>query len=133
MLNVGGVDGIDQDMSGKSAFMELQQQAGMPPGMGHPAYPIRSSYQSHHHGQHGDSVFSNAHQPPRSLAYPFHMNPMSPSGYQPPTAHPFPMPQYQSPSPTREGKSYILNCIKVYCIISGKYLFKCTGIEFLRI
>ncbi|XP_021374886.1 homeobox protein Dlx6a-like [Mizuhopecten yessoensis] len=102
MLNVGGVDGLEQDMSGKSAFMELQQQAGMPPGMGHPAYPIRSSYQHHHGGQHGESVFSNSQG--RAL-YPFHMNAMSPSSYQPPSAHPFPMPPYQSPSPTREDKS----------------------------
>lgn len=103
MLNVGGVEGLEQDMSGKSAFMELQQQAGMPPGMGHPAYPIRSSYQHHHGGQHGESVFSNSQG--RAL-YPFHMNAMSPSSYQPPTAHPFPMPPYQSPSPTREGKFF---------------------------
>lgn len=104
MINVGNVDGhgLDQEMSGKSAFMELQQQ-GM--GMGHPAYPIRSSYQTHHHpSQHGDSVFSNPQTRP-PLGYPFHMNPMSPSSYNPPTGHPFSMPSYQSPSPTRDDKS----------------------------
>lgn len=104
MINVGNVDGhgLDQEMSGKSAFMELQQQ-GM--GMGHPAYPIRSSYQTHHHhSQHGDSVFSNSQTRP-PLGYPFHMNPMSPSSYNPPTGHPFSMPPYQSPSPTRDDKS----------------------------
>lgn len=104
MINVGNVDGhgLDQEMSGKSAFMELQQQ-GM--GMGHPAYPIRSSYQTHHHpSQHGDSVFSNPQTRP-PLGYPFHMNPMSPSSYNPPTGHPFSMPPYQSPSPTRDDKS----------------------------
>lgn len=104
MINVGNVDGhgLDQEMAGKSAFMELQQQ-GM--GMGHPAYPIRSSYQTHHHpSQHGDSVFSNPQTRP-PLGYPFHMNPMSPSSYNPPTGHPFSMPPYQSPSPTRDDKS----------------------------
>ncbi|XP_061179476.1 homeobox protein Dlx6a-like [Saccostrea echinata] len=104
MINVGNVDGhgLDQEMSGKSAFMELQQQ-GM--GMGHPAYPIRSSYQPHHHpSQHGDSVFTNPQARP-PLGYPFHMNPMSPSSYNPPTGHPFSMPPYQSPSPNREDKS----------------------------
>lgn len=104
MINVGNVDGhgLDQEMSGKSAFMELQQQ-GM--GMGHPAYPIRSSYQTHHHpSQHGDSVFSNPQTRP-PLGYPFHMNPMSPPSYNPSTGHPFSMPPYQSPSPTRDDKS----------------------------
>lgn len=105
MLNVGNVDGIDQDMAGKSAFMELQQQ-GMPPGMGHPAYPIRGGYQPHHHPQHGhgDSAFSNS-QPSRPMGYPFYTNAISPSSYNPPAAHPFPMPPYQSPSPTRDDKS----------------------------
>ena len=106
MLNVGGgVEGLDQEMGGKSAFMDLQQQTGMPHGMTHPAYPNRSLCQGHpHSGQHGDSIFSNP-QHARSLGYPFHMNSMSPSGYQPPTGHPFPMPHYhQSPSPPRDGK-----------------------------
>ena len=109
MINVGNVDGhgLDQEMSGKSAFMELQQQ-GM--GMGHPAYPIRSSYQPHHHpAQHGDSVFSNPQTRP-PLGYPFHMNPMSPTSYNPPTGHPFSMPPYQSPSPSRDGKFLIFLC-----------------------
>lgn len=103
MINVGNVDGhgLDQEMSSKSAFMELQQQ-GM--GMGHPAYPIRSTYQPHHHpSQHGDNVFTNPQARP-PLGYPFHMNPMSPSSYNPPTGHPFSMPPYQSPSPTRDGE-----------------------------
>lgn len=109
MLNVGGgVDGLDQEMGGKSAFMDLQQQPGMPHGMTHPAYPNRSLYQGHpHSGHNGDSIFSNP-QHARSLGYPFHMNSMSPSGYQPPTGHPFPMPHYhQSPSPPRDDKSQI--------------------------
>lgn len=100
MLNVGGVEGMDQEMASKSAFMELQQQ-GMHPGMGHPAYPMRSSYQGHH--QHAESVFSNP-QNSRPLPYPFHMNAMSPSSYNSPAGHPFSMPPYQSPSPTRDGK-----------------------------
>ncbi|XP_063422604.1 homeobox protein Dlx1a-like isoform X2 [Mytilus trossulus] len=108
MLNVGGPEGLDQEMGGKSAFMDLQQQQGMPHGMTHPAYPNRSLYQGHpHSGQHGDSIFSNP-QHARSLGYPFHMNSMSPSGYQPPAGHPFPMPHYhQSPSPPRDDKSQI--------------------------
>ena len=102
MLNVGNVEGMEQEMSGKSAFMELQQ-SGM--GMGHPAYPMRSSYQPHHHGgQHGDSVFSTPQGRGPLAGYPFHMNAMSPTSYNPPTGHHFSMPPYQSPSPTRDGK-----------------------------
>lgn len=105
MLNVGPADVLESEMSGKSAFMELQQQT-MGSGMGHPAYPIRTShYQSHHHhaAQHTDNMFGGA-RPSQSLGYPFHMNTMSPTGYNPPPTHHFSMPPYQSPSPTRDGK-----------------------------
>ncbi|KAL5010771.1 hypothetical protein ScPMuIL_013076 [Solemya velum] len=105
MLNVGPTDVLESEMSGKSAFMELQQQT-MGSGMGHPAYPIRTShYQSHHHhaAQHTDNMFGGG-RPTQSLGYPFHMNTMSPTGYNPPPTHHFSMPPYQSPSPTRDEK-----------------------------
>nr|ASY93124.1 DLX [Pinctada fucata] len=104
MLNVGSVEGMEQEMAGKSAFMELQQSGGMP--MGHPAYPMRSSYQPPHHGgQHGESVFSNPQGRGPLAGYPFHMNAMSPTAYNPSSGHHFSMPPYQSPSPTRDDKS----------------------------
>lgn len=100
MLNIAGsVDGLDQDVTGKSAFMELQQQP-MPPGMAHPAYPIRSSYPTHQ-SQH-ENVFSTA-QHTRPFTYPFAMNTMSATTYNPPT-HAFSVTPYQTTSPTREGK-----------------------------
>ncbi|XP_067686935.1 homeobox protein Dlx1a-like [Haliotis asinina] len=98
MLNMAGaMDGLEQEMVGKSAFMELQQQ--MPPSMGHPAYPIRSGYPPQH-SQH--DVFTS--QPTRPLAYPFPMNSMAPTSYNPPTSHPFSMSPYQTPSPPRDEK-----------------------------
>ncbi|CAI9734919.1 Distalless [Octopus vulgaris] len=101
MLNItGSVEGLDQDVTGKSAFMELQQQP-MPPGMAHPAYPIRSTYPTHQ-SQH-ENVFSTA-QHTRPFTYPFAMNTMSASTYNPPT-HPFSVTPYQTTSPTREEKS----------------------------
>ncbi|XP_064595259.1 homeobox protein DLX-6-like isoform X2 [Liolophura sinensis] len=106
MLNVAGsVDHLDQDMSGKSAFMELQQQP-VPPAMGHhhPAYPIRSSYPSQH-SQH-DGVFSSSQHHSRGhLGYSFHaMNSMSHPSYNTPAHHHFSMPPYQTPSPQREAE-----------------------------
>ena len=99
MLNMAGpMDGLDQEMVGKSAFMELQQQ--MPPGMGHPAYQIRTGYPP----QHGhDGAYTS--QATRSLGYPFSMNSMAPTSYNPPPTH-FSMSPYQTPSPPRDGKSY---------------------------
>ena len=109
MLNVGGVpDGMDPEMPHqKSAFMELSNQGMGGPGMGHPAYPVRSPYQPHHHAGQYDGMTS---QPSRGLPYHFPMNTMSmsPSSYNhgAPT-HPFSMPPYhQSASPPRDG-SYL--------------------------
>lgn len=90
----------------KSAFMELQNQGMGGPGMGHPAYPIRSSYQHHQHSGHYDQLATS--QSSRGLSYPFPMNSMSmsPSSYNHggPT-HPFSMPPYhQSASPPRDDK-----------------------------
>ena len=106
MLNIGTVEGMDAEMAGKSAFMELQQQ-GMGPGMGHPAYGHipRSSYQTHHHPQH-DGLYAST-QGTRGLGYPFPMNTMPPSTYSPAPTHHFQMPQYHSPSPTRDGKCHL--------------------------
>uniref|UniRef100_A0A0L8G8R3 Uncharacterized protein n=1 Tax=Octopus bimaculoides TaxID=37653 RepID=A0A0L8G8R3_OCTBM len=107
MLNItGSVEGLDQDVTGKSAFMELQQQP-MPPGMAHPAYPIRSTYPTHQ-SQH-ENVFSTA-QHTRPFTYPFAMNTMSASTYNPPT-HPFSVTPYQTTSPTREERRITLASI----------------------
>ncbi|KAL3836917.1 hypothetical protein ACJMK2_022323 [Sinanodonta woodiana] len=111
MLNVGGgvPDGLESEMAHqKSAFMELQQQnMGMGPGgmPGHPAYPMRTSYPNHHHGNQHDPTYSNA-QHARQLSYPFHgMNSMPPASYNPAPAHHFSMaPYHQPPSPPREDK-----------------------------
>lgn len=109
MLNIAGsVDGLDQDVTGKSAFMELQQQP-MPPGMAHPAYPIRSSYPTHQ-SQH-DNVFSTA-QHTRPFTYPFAMNTMSATTYNPPT-HAFSVTPYQTTSPTREEKTQMEEQLRI--------------------
>lgn len=106
MLNVaGGMDPLESHDS-KSAFMEIPQQAGMPPGMAHSPYgPIRSSYPSHHNSQ-AEGVFSSAN-PTRPLGYPpfsmTAMNAMGPGGYSAPTHHPF-MSNPYSTSPVRDGK-----------------------------
>lgn len=69
-------------------------------------YPGRAMYPPYHDsGQQGDSMFSYQ-QHMRSLGYPFHMNSMSPSGYQHPVGQTFSMPHYeQSPSPPRDDKT----------------------------
>lgn len=74
-------------------------------------YPGRAMYPPYHDsGQQGDSMFSYQ-QHMRSLGYPFHMNSMSPSGYQHPVGQTFSMPHYeQSPSPPRDGK--FMYCIR---------------------
>lgn len=68
----GTADGLDQDVTNKSAFMEIQQQglAGMP----HHAqgYPIRSTYSSQP-TQH-EAVFATSQHPRPLGAYPFPMN-----------------------------------------------------------
>lgn len=110
MLNIGGVpEGMDPEMAHqhqKSAFMELQNQGMGGPGMGHPAYPIRSSYQPHPHSGQYDQLSTS--QPSRGLAYPFPMNSMSmsPGSYNHGgPGHPFSMPPYhQSASPPRDDK-----------------------------
>ena len=74
------------------------------------SYP-RTMYQSYHDpAQQGDGMFSYQ-QHMRTLGYPFHMNPMTGSGYQHPVEQTFSMPHYeQIPSPPRDGKSvYIYN------------------------
>ncbi|GIY15047.1 homeobox protein DLL-like protein [Caerostris extrusa] len=68
----GASDGLDQDGTNKSAFMEIQQQglAGMPHHA--QAYPIRSSY-STQPSQH-EAVFASAHNPRPLGPNPFPMN-----------------------------------------------------------
>ena len=102
MLNMaGGGDGLDQEAANKSAFMEIQQQNM---AMGHSPYQIRSPYQTQ--GQPHDAFSAGQGRGP-PLGYPFSMNTMSHTSYQPPSHHPFGMNPYQSPTPpsARDGKS----------------------------
>ena len=86
-------------------FVLYTSQSEMAHEMSQSPYPGRAMYPPYHDsGQQGDSMFSYQ-QHMRSLGYPFHMNSMSPSGYQHPVGQTFSMPHYeQSPSPPRDGK-----------------------------
>ena len=118
---MSGMDSLDTEMmKQQSAFMELQQPSGLSHSglsahsMGtHPAYQIRSQYPGapQHHGQGHDSVFSGA-QHRGGLGYPF-MNGMSGS-YSTPTSHPFSVSPYQTPSPPRDGESFLQNIYFVF-------------------
>nr|UYM80459.1 homeobox protein Distal-less [Novocrania anomala] len=94
MLNMAGsMDPLDQD--NKSAFMEIQQL-----GMGHPAYPMRTSYPGQHINQ-AESLYSSQHS--RAMGYPFPMstvNTMTAGAYSNP-AHPYTVSPYQT-SPIRD-------------------------------
>nr|CAX63043.1 distal-less protein [Euperipatoides kanangrensis] len=101
----GTTDGLDHEVSSKSAFMELNQQ-GMT-GMTHPAaYPIRSSYSQP--SQH-DSAFSTT-QSSRALGsyhYPLNTRP----SYTHPS-HTFVNP-YQCASPQRDEKTQMDETLRV--------------------
>uniref|UniRef100_T1IRQ6 Homeobox domain-containing protein n=1 Tax=Strigamia maritima TaxID=126957 RepID=T1IRQ6_STRMM len=99
----GAADGLEQEVAGKSAFMELQQQ-GI--GMAHaPHYPIRSGYQSQH-----DSAFSSAQagRPPPLGGYHF---PGMQNSYSP---HPY-LSSYQTQcaSPPRDDKTQLEETLRV--------------------
>nr|USC30015.1 distal-less [Acanthoscurria geniculata] len=118
----GTADGLDQDVTNKSAFMEIQQQglAGMP----HHAqgYPIRSTYSSQP-TQH-EAVFATSQHPRPLGAYPFPMNnsPLNTSLHNSYThpSHPY-LSTYPAnvpgcppcPSPPRDDKSQLEETLRV--------------------
>ncbi|XP_071043320.1 homeobox protein DLX-6-like isoform X1 [Parasteatoda tepidariorum] len=113
----GAADGLDQDGTNKSAFMEIQQQglAGMPHHA--QAYPIRSTYSSQP-SQH-EAVFASAHnsRPLGANPFPMNYNPLNSSLHN---AHSYPTHPYLGsypgnvpgcppcPSPPRDATSSLV-------------------------
>ena len=110
MLNMAGpMDGMESEVSNKSAFMEIQQP-GMP-GMAPSPYQMRSPYP----GQHPSQMDGfNTGQSRTPLGYPFSMNSMAMStpGYNAPSH--FAMNHYQPAPPIgqRDGKLSVVNVIR---------------------
>ncbi|XP_015921314.1 homeobox protein DLX-6-like isoform X2 [Parasteatoda tepidariorum] len=118
----GAADGLDQDGTNKSAFMEIQQQglAGMPHHA--QAYPIRSTYSSQP-SQH-EAVFASAHnsRPLGANPFPMNYNPLNSSLHN---AHSYPTHPYLGsypgnvpgcppcPSPPRDDKSQLEETLRV--------------------
>nr|UPO70978.1 distal-less [Phrynus marginemaculatus] len=118
----GTADGLDQDVTNKSAFMEIQQQglSAMPHHA--QAYPIRSSYPTQP-TQH-EAAFATSQHPRPLGAYPFPMNntPLNTSLHNTYThaSHPY-LSTYPAnmpgcppcPSPPRDDKTQLEETLRV--------------------
>ncbi|XP_023216389.1 homeobox protein Dlx6a-like [Centruroides vittatus] len=116
----GNADGLDQDVSNKSAFMEIQQQGLSTMSHHAQAYPIRSTYPTQQ-TQH-EAAFATSQHPRPLGAYPFPMNnnPLNSSLHNSYThpSHPWTYPANvpgcpPCPSPPRDDKTQLEETLRV--------------------
>ncbi|GAB6019363.1 hypothetical protein CHUAL_000951 [Chamberlinius hualienensis] len=117
-----GVDGLDQEVGSKSAFMELQQQGihGMAAAAAAAAhhgapYQLRNPYTNQPVvSQHGDSAFTATQPAARALGAAYHFSAMNSHNAYHHSTHPY-LSSYQTPcaSPPRDDKTQIEDTLRV--------------------